>query len=289
MEILQLEYFCSAAELENFTLAAKKHYIPQSAMSITIKRLEKEVGKELFDRVGNRIQLNDAGKQFYSHAKNCLAELQNAKECVQALDEPSGEIRLLVQEERHAIADLVVAFRKKYPLIRFYICHNQTEQPLSSFHMIVTSNIVNHDAIVAPIIEEKFVLAVAKSHPFATKNEIHMSELKTEDFIMFPPGHSSNQLVMSACQNNGFVPKTSIYCDEPICMRKYIAADLGVATVPISSWQDVDDNIVLIHVKGCDLYRTTMLECSKNSLSITAVKLFYDYCIETVNKSRNRL
>ena len=289
MEILQLEYFCSAAELENFTLAAKKHYIPQSAMSITIKRLENEVGKELFDRVGNRIQLNDAGKQFYTHAKNCLTELQNAKECVQAFDEPSGEIRLLVQEERHAIADLVVAFRKKYPLIRFYICHNQTEQPLSSFHMIVTSNIVNHDAIVAPIIEEQFMLAVAKSHRFATRDSVHIDELKNEDFVMFPQGHSSNNLVMNACQKSGFLPKASILCDEPICMRKYISADLGIAIVPISSWQGIDNCIELVPLVGCELSRRTMLECSKNSLSIVAVKLFYDFCIENCGHIQNNL
>ena len=53
MDILQLEYFCSAAEMENFTLAAKRHFIPQSAMSITIKRLEKELETQLFNRIGN--------------------------------------------------------------------------------------------------------------------------------------------------------------------------------------------------------------------------------------------
>ena len=44
MELLQLQYFCTAAELQNFTAAAKRHFIPQSAMSITMRRLEEELG-----------------------------------------------------------------------------------------------------------------------------------------------------------------------------------------------------------------------------------------------------
>ena len=127
MDILQLEYFCSAAEMENFTLAAKRHFIPQSAMSITIKRLEKELETQLFNRIGNRIQLNEAGKRFYTHAKACLAEFNNAKECVQTTDEPCGEIRLLVLEERRTMAELVSQFKEKYPQIRFSVCHHLFE------------------------------------------------------------------------------------------------------------------------------------------------------------------
>ncbi len=54
MELLQLRYFRSAAQLENFSKAAEKHMIPQSAMSKTIRKLENELGCELFDRQGKK-------------------------------------------------------------------------------------------------------------------------------------------------------------------------------------------------------------------------------------------
>jgi len=128
MDILQLEYFCSAAELENFSSAANRHFIPQSAMSITIKRIENELGKQLFDRIGNRIRLNEYGKQFYIHAKNCITEFRNAKDSVNIQNEPYGEIRLLILEERYVLAKLVSDFQNKYPEIRFNISHNLYQQ-----------------------------------------------------------------------------------------------------------------------------------------------------------------
>ena len=140
MEILQLEYFCSAAELENFTLAANRHFIPQSAMSATIKRLEKELDRQLFDRLGNRIKLNDAGKKFYVHAKGCLDEFRNAKQCVQIEDEPYGEVRLLVLEESGTISEFIAGFCEKYPKVRFSICHNLFEQPSFMYDIRINSS-----------------------------------------------------------------------------------------------------------------------------------------------------
>lgn len=281
MDILQLEYFCSAAELENFTLAAKRHFIPQSAMSITMKRLEKELGKPLFDRIGNRIQLNETGKSFYVHAKACLTEFRNAKDSVQKISEPYGEVRLLVLEERRTIAELIGRFRAKYPQIRFSICHNLSEQPSFAFDIRVHSAPgENKDFISVPILTEKLALAVSRSHKFAHRQHVNMSELVNEDFVILPPESSVNRMTMEACRKNGFLPRISILCDDPYCIRKYISAGMGISLVPPSSWEGlIDDNISLIPVDDGNLLRTTVLECSKNSLASNAVKMFFDYCV----------
>ena len=286
MDILQLEYFCSAAELENFTAAARRHFIPQSAMSITIKRLEKELGRQLFDRIGNRIQLNEAGKQFYVHAKGCLMEFQNAKECVKGADEPYGEIRLLVLEERHMMAELVAGFRAKYPQIRFFISHSQYEQQTLLFDVRVTSQPQkSSEYISAPLLMERFVLAVSGEHPLARRDMVNVAELAAEDFIMFPTGHSSNVLATEACRKHGFLPRTSILCDDPLCMRRYVSAGLGVALVPSVAWAGlIDDTVALIPLEGGDFSRQTMLECLKSSLSSAAVRLFFDYCAENTGR-----
>lgn len=290
MDILQLEYFCSAAELENFTLAAKRHFIPQSAMSITIKRMEKELGKPLFNRVGNRIQLNETGKRFYAHAKACLAEFGNAKDSVKESDAPCGEVRLLVLEERRIMAELVGQFHSQYPQIRFSVCHNLSEQPSYAYDIRISSSPLNDDSFISiPILTEKLVLAVSKSHRFAHRQRVHMSELSEEEFIMLPPDYSINRLTMDSCRKNGFLPHISILCDDPFCIRKYISADMGISLVPPASWDGlIDDSIALIPVDGGNLIRKTVLECSNSSLSSTSVKLFFDYCIAATNELEKR-
>ncbi len=75
MELLQLKYFCELADSGTLTKTAEKLYISPSSLSHTIKRLETELGVELFEREGRTIRLNDYGREFYSHVKNALDTL----------------------------------------------------------------------------------------------------------------------------------------------------------------------------------------------------------------------
>lgn len=70
MELRQLRYFEKTSELLNFTEAAKALFISQSTLSQQIKQLESELGVLLFDRVGKRIVLTEAGSSFLPYARN---------------------------------------------------------------------------------------------------------------------------------------------------------------------------------------------------------------------------
>jgi len=286
MEILQLEYFCSAAELENFSAAANRHFIPQSAMSITIKRIENELGKQLFDRIGNRIRLNEYGKQFYIHAKNCITEFRNAKDSVKRPNEPYGEIHLLILEERYVLAKLVSAFQNKHPEIRFHISHNVYQQSSFWFDIRITSTKSNDNNLVSSsLLTDHFVLAVSKHHPLANRDKVSLKELATENFAMFPPEHSHYTTVVNACQKAGFVPKVTISCDDPLCMRTYISSNLAIGIVPATAWnQFVDHKMVLVPLGEIDVCRETRIECLKSSMNSPAVNLFYHYCLDEIKK-----
>lgn len=284
MDILQLEYFCSAAELENFTLAAKRHMIPQSAISITIKRLETELSKPLFNRNGNRIQLNDAGRKFYAHAKNCLTEFRNAKESIQSED--VGEVRLLVLEERPIIASIVCKFKELYPNIRFSICHNPLEHPNFMYDIRVNSSSKpNKDFVSTTVMTETFALAVSNKNPLSSKDHVLLKELANENFIMYPSAYSGAQLLIEACAAKGFVPNTSVICSEAGCMRQYVVANLGVAVVPHTAWKRMqNDYYALIPLENNTLVRKTKLECRKSSLTSDAVQTFREFCIEKLKR-----
>ena len=64
MELLQMKYFYDTANSGSFTKTAEKYMVPTSSVSAAVKRLEKELGCELFDRSANKITLNDEGKSF---------------------------------------------------------------------------------------------------------------------------------------------------------------------------------------------------------------------------------
>lgn len=293
MEITQLEYFCSAAELENFTLAARKHFIPQSAMSITIKRLETELGKPLFNRFGNKVKLNENGSKFYIHAKNCVEEFKNARDSIKNAGEPSGVVRLQVLEERRVMAEIIASFSVKYPKIQFVISHskvNGSENTAHAFDIMVTSaDRHSNDCISVPILSDRLMLAVSGTHRLAGCKRVRISKLQNERFIMMPNENGLSRLTEELCRKNGFAPQKSILCDDPFCLRKYIAAGLGVSFVPLNSWNGLfDKNISFVEIEGISAVRTTILECDSTAFADQTVKLFFDYCITAAKEYNSK-
>ena len=78
MELLQLRYFQTVARFESVTKAAHHHGVPQPSMSQTISKLERELGNvKLFDRINNRLYLNENGKRFLEYVDKALMTLDN--------------------------------------------------------------------------------------------------------------------------------------------------------------------------------------------------------------------
>ena len=117
MELLQLRYFLTVAEMLNISHAAKYHMIPQPAMSKTISRLEKELGTPLFDRYKNKLSLTAEGKTFYNAVSRSLSSIDSTTQQINRADAPlSGELKILVCQHRSTVLDSIVAFKKLHPI-----------------------------------------------------------------------------------------------------------------------------------------------------------------------------
>ena len=78
MELTPLRYFVKLAEVLSFTEASKELFITQSTLSLSIKQLEEELGVTLFDRIGKKIYLTDAGRDFLNCARKALEAAEKA-------------------------------------------------------------------------------------------------------------------------------------------------------------------------------------------------------------------
>ena len=74
MELHQLRYFVAVADLKNFTRAAEKCFVAQPSLSQQIINLEKELGRLLFERLGRKVRLTDAGRSLYEQAVPILLQ-----------------------------------------------------------------------------------------------------------------------------------------------------------------------------------------------------------------------
>ena len=272
MELVQLTYFCTAAELESFSKTARKFNVPASNISQSIHRLEEELSAKLFDRSANRIALNGLGKQFYENAKEALKLLDDAKSKIND-DEISGEIRILVETNRRIVTKAVELFLTKYKNVSFFI-NNSIDRNIENYDLIVTDRIISQNYLKnVPIIVDDILLAVEKSNPLSCKEKISVKDLENEKFITMNSKTGIYKITNEICSSEGFSPNIVIQSDDPYYIRKYIEMGLGVSFFPSVSWQGLfSDNVVCRKI--VDKKRNTYAYFDTRRYLSKAVKVF---------------
>ena len=183
MELLQLTYFCSACETENFSKTAKAYSVPTSNISQSIHRLEDELGTTLFDRTSNSVVLNEKGKLFYEKVKSALILIHEAKSKLCEQNEVFGEIKILVQTNRYLITQTIEQFQVKYNEVTFFINHS-ADDVWEKYDLIISDRIPEKKNLKKHLlIVDNLNLALKKSHPLAQKDVITVKNLENEKFI----------------------------------------------------------------------------------------------------------
>ncbi|MBO5454327.1 MAG: LysR family transcriptional regulator [Clostridia bacterium] len=275
MELLQLKYFCHAAETQNFSKTAKEFEVPASNISQMIHRLEKELETTLFDRSANRVQLNEKGTAFYKKVKEALICLDEAQRIALDHNETGGEIHLRICTNRRLITDVIGQFRKLFPKVTFVLnFDNSSDNSLDDFDLLISEDVDDSNLEKIKLIDEKILLAVEnKQSKYVNKKDF--SNLK---FITMSKGSSIHKITRNICNLQGFEPNIVIQSDDPFYLRKYVSLGLGVAFFPEKSWKgQFADNVKLMDVT--DFKRSTYVFRHKNRYMTKPLKAFLEMLI----------
>lgn len=247
MEILQLKYFCDAAETENFSRTAAKFDVPPSNISQCIKRLEKELGTKLFARTKNSVVLSEDGEMFYNKVKQALLILKEAE--AQIKSPKNEQLSVCVLTNRQLLMEATERFRMLYPDVTVIISHNYDEK--NKYDIIVSdSDFPHRQKNRQLILSEKISLAMTKQNPLAKKSEITADDLRKENFISLNKGSSLAETTQKICEKIGIEPRIVIQSPDPFYMRKCIELSLGIAFVPTISWNGLFNDDVVIRDFG---------------------------------------
>lgn len=257
MEWQQLEYFKTTAQLEHITLAAQKLNLTQPALSRSIARLENEMGVPLFDRKGRSIVLNHYGKCFLEHVNKIFREYEEARNEIQSMADPEkGQVSLgfLHTLGESFIPELIQAFGKKYPEIRFELHQNDTKALLGKLtegeidlcFSYPEENTGKMDWTY--LWDEELLLIVPSNHPLTGEKEITLDKLKNETFITFKPGFGLRRITDDLFLKAGIYPKIAFEGEEVHTISGLVGAGLGIAIVPKMKGSDRDE-IATLHIK----------------------------------------
>ncbi|MFC4812656.1 LysR family transcriptional regulator [Paenibacillus sp. GCM10023250] len=236
MEIRQLEYFSAICDELHFTRAADKLGITQPTLSHQIKALEDEIGTPLFDRIGKRIALTEAGAVLRTHAAVVFGALRSAKDQIGELQE--GErgtlsVGTLPGELNHLAASQLVAFNRQFPNIKIKIdaAEDVAERVMNNeLDAGLTLLPVNDDRLLAlPLYEERFYMAVAADHPLADAASVPFRDAERLPVIWFPQDHKCRQLIEATCKSCGFVMNPIIETNTIESIFSLVGSGAGVS------------------------------------------------------------
>lgn len=248
MELRQLVYFQEVAKREHISEAALHLHVAQSAISRQIANLEKELGVQLFDRIGRNIKLTSIGRDFLKHTDRALAEINyGLEEISNYLDPEKGTIRIGFPSSfaTQLLPSVITAFRKQHPDVEFqlrqgnynFLIDAVKDRSINlSFIGPIPTN--EPDLETTELFTESFSLVVPIQHRLANQMSVHLSELKSEPFIVFPDEFVLHKTVIQACQSVGFKPVISSIGEDLDAIKGLVAAGLGVSILPDSTLPD---------------------------------------------------
>ena len=282
MELLQLRYFLTVAKTLNISKAAQHHMIPQPAMSQTISRLEKELGKPLFDRHKNKLSLTKEGESFLHSVTASLSELDTAIQDINCESETlQGELSLLVQQHRTTLIDCIVEFRKIYPQVSFRVFHMQDPNEINDYDLCISRTPLSKKYNESKgLITEKIKLMVSTDHPIANKDCVRFEELKNEDFALLNMNNSLWRHTMHLCNEAGFEPKISMVSDDIYCMTKYVSTGLAVTMAPELAWRNIKNDKITFVPTLPEETRTTYVFWDGQKKSSKLKTTFLDFLVD---------
>ena len=227
MNLKQMEYFVAAAEQLNFTRAAKKCFISQTAMTLQIQSLEEKIGVPLFVRDKHHVELTAAGKVYLNEARAILVRAEEAAKLARtAAEGVAGE--------------LTIGFIRGYEQSRF-------SETLRSFHEVLDNGTCdlafnlslytqNYEDLKHRFLKRFPIMAVLyPGHTLAGESHLMYRDLAREDFIIMQPQGRSNdeaEEVLICYNKGGFIPNIVAREREVQTVLLEVSAGFGVAILP---------------------------------------------------------
>ncbi|WP_155592867.1 LysR family transcriptional regulator [Lysinibacillus cavernae] len=256
MEIRHLHYFMAVCEELHFTKAAEKLGISQPTLSQQVRVLEEELDMPLFDRIGKKIVMTEAGTLLFSYATEMLNTLQNVKDAIKDLQELQGgqiSVGIMPSDLDYRITQLVIDFHQKFPKVKLKILASIDimRQVLENEVDIGIGTNVEPDErlVIIPLRSEEYVLTVSKGHPLADQTAISIAELKDLPMVMYPEGFLGREIVEEAVKKHGFQLHSILETSSVTSIINLVRANIGVTVQPYPLVQQMNDpNLCIIRI-----------------------------------------
>jgi DNA-binding transcriptional LysR family regulator len=244
MDLRQLRHFVTLAQTLNYRQAAEQLHMSQPPLSQSIRKLEEDLGVQLFERDRRGTVLSGAGRAALESAKLALYHARQVQAVSQAT--ASGElgrlhIGFIGSATFSLIPQLVQTFRAAYPAIDLVLTESTTREICAQvasgdFDAGLLRYPVTQatDLSITPVEPDRLIAALPAGNPLQIKDQLQLIDLADQPFVNYRPSEvpGLHALVVLACQNAGFMPQIKQHAVQAQTLVSLVGAGLGVALVP---------------------------------------------------------
>lgn len=243
MNLKQLEFAVALAEEGNFTRAAERCHVVQSALSHQIAALEQELGTPLFERLPRQVRATAAGEAMLVHARQALASLRHLRADVAAV---SGEVRGLLAIGQISsltgidVVAMLAAFQQVHPQVEFQLRVDKSEDLIAQVQsrdldvaLVGLSPSAGLDGVCHQMLQEEDLVAVlAPSHRLARRKRLPLTELQDEALVDFPRGTGARRQTDDAFAAAGLPHTVRFEVNLMELVERFVRHGLAVGIVP---------------------------------------------------------
>jgi len=248
VETRELRYFVAVAEDLSFTRAAARLRMSQPPLSQAISRLERKLGSRLFEREARKApRLTPAGVVLLREARRILKQIDEVESLLDQVVAEVWPIRIgsISSVLSGLLPSVVRTFRAAHPEVRVFMEESEERAILGSLRSgqvdvgFTRVRNLGDDYEMLVLAEEPLVCAMPATHPLAEANSVRLTELASDDFIMFhrdDAPHAYDRII-AACIQAGFAPRIPQHAANDLSMLSTVACGLGVSLMPhVSSY-----------------------------------------------------
>lgn len=291
MELRQLEYFQMASRLRNITRAAERLRVSQPNITVAIKKLEAELGIQLFDRSQKQLSLTPEGAVFLNRVELALRNIQDAVLEVndyKQLQKGTIKIGIPPMMGAYLFPRIFSSFQRRYSHLDIFMheegsvaIREQLEQDELDFGIVILSGASSHLQLL-PMTKSQIVCCVPEDSELATKKSLTLQDIADSNIIMLKEGSFLRQLILTKMKESSITPNIVLESNQVVTLKGLVASGVGVAFLLDMV---IEDTPGLKAIPLADpIFVDVGLAWKKDRYISKAAQSFIDFCKELLSK-----
>ncbi|MCP4669785.1 MAG: LysR family transcriptional regulator [Desulfobacula sp.] len=284
----QLRAFYFVAKHSSFTIAAKKLFISQPAVTAQVKLFENHHDLKLFNKHGKKLILTHPGRLLFKKAAKIFDiedELENTLTQIKETNHGLLEIGCTKVYAKHIMPSIISVFHRAYPDIKISLAEGSSMAMINSLRdfkneiIIVAQMEVNDSRLeFLPISQEEIVIVLPMGHPLIQKREIKFQDIVKQPVIMKRKGSGTRKKILALYKKHNALPNVFMESNNTEFITDLVERKEGISFLvkPATDQKVKEKKLVIRRLKDTEIFLDVSMGYSKQTPLSPAATAFYD-------------